>query len=53
MVCDICGKTLYWCLGHAPYRFETPYRPEVRSAWQGRALRPRAVGTAVQEESNG
>ena len=24
MECDICGKTLYWCLGHAPYRVEVP-----------------------------
>ena len=24
MVCDICGKTMYWCIGHAPYRFEVP-----------------------------
>lgn len=29
MLCDICGKTMYWCLGHAPYRVEVPYRPTV------------------------
>lgn len=22
MVCDVCGKTVYWCLGHAPHRVE-------------------------------
>lgn len=21
MVCEICGKTMFWCLGHPPYRF--------------------------------
>lgn len=20
MECEVCGKTMYWCLGHTPYR---------------------------------
>lgn len=22
MVCEVCGKTIYWCLGHPPYHVE-------------------------------